>query len=258
MGRIMIIVFEFLFLSAVMAFDMKFDYQIIDGEAKYLENIETNLEKNIVKSHTPAHNDVIESYKIQDFRQGQQLTCLPSINQCRVSDIDREHTVDAGQITEAFIHSWNKGDKSIISADGEVVTEMYYADNHDVIQPTFLKGAVKEFYQNFEYPLYKEKKIPQDAEVYNMTHSTEHRAKRGLDIFNNDCRMKVVYGIDSGRRSNHLRICQRQAMINRVIVFRDCNNVHIISPLVHRCICCSWVTSINLASGDCQCMSMGW
>lgn len=53
--------------------------------------------------------------------------------------------------------------------------EMYYADNHDVVQPTFLKGAVKEFYHNFEYPLYKEKKIPQDAEVYNMTRSTGNK-----------------------------------------------------------------------------------
>ncbi|XP_052090222.1 uncharacterized protein LOC127726809 [Mytilus californianus] len=221
MGRIMMIVFELLFLSAVMAFDMKFDYQIIDGEAKYLENIETNLEKNIVKIHTPAHNDIIESFQIQDFRQGQQLTCLPSINQCRLRDIDRELAIDAGQITEAFIHSWNKGDKSITSADGKVVTEMYYADVHDVIQPTFLKGAVKEFYQDFEYPLYKEKKIPQDAEVYNMTRSTGHRAKRGLVSFNNDCRMKVVYGIDSGRRSNHLRICQRPEYRNGATVLID-------------------------------------
>lgn len=53
--------------------------------------------------------------------------------------------------------------------------EMYYADNHYVVQPTFLKGAVKEFYHNFEYPLYKEKTIPQDAEVYNMTRSTDNK-----------------------------------------------------------------------------------
>lgn len=38
-----------------------------------------------------------------------------------------------------------------------------------------------------------------------------HRAKRGLVSCygRNDCRMKVVYGIDSGRSSNHLRICRR-------------------------------------------------
>ncbi|XP_063402215.1 uncharacterized protein LOC134686478 [Mytilus trossulus] len=152
----------------------------------------------------------------------------------------------------------NKGDKSIISADAEVVTEVYYADVQDVIQPTFLKGAVKEFYQYFEYPLYKEKKIPQDAEVYNMTRSTGHRAKRGFVPFNNDCRMKVVYGFDSGRSSNHLRTCQRPETINGVGVFTDCNNVRITSPLVYQCICCSWVTSINVASGDCRCMSMKW
>lgn len=50
----------------------------------------------------------------------------------------------------------------------------------------------------------------------------------------------------------------RQAIRHGTTVLTDCNNVHITSPLVHRCICCSWVTSINLASGDCRCVRMGW
>ena len=47
----------------------KFDYQISEGNARFVENIETNLGKNIVKIHTPAHNDILESYLMQDFQK---------------------------------------------------------------------------------------------------------------------------------------------------------------------------------------------
>lgn len=52
------------------------------------------------------------------------------------------------------------------------MTEMYYADFDGVIDYNSLGQALKEFYQDFKYPLYKEKKIPQDAIVFNMTDVT--------------------------------------------------------------------------------------
>lgn len=47
----------------------KFDYQISEGRARFTENIETNLARNTVKYYTPAHNDVLESYKMLDFNK---------------------------------------------------------------------------------------------------------------------------------------------------------------------------------------------
>ncbi|CAC5378256.1 unnamed protein product [Mytilus coruscus] len=173
MNRSLMILLNALFFSVVTAFmDMKFGYHVIEGNARYLETIETNLAENTVKIHIPAHNDVMESYQIQDFRQGQQLKCLPSVKQCRLRDIDRESAGNAGQITEGFIHSWNKGDNTINSANEEVVKEMYYVDLDEVIDDNSLARSLKEFYQDFKFPVYKENKIPQDAEILNITRSS--------------------------------------------------------------------------------------
>ncbi|CAC5424297.1 unnamed protein product [Mytilus coruscus] len=212
MDCLLMILINALFPSVVMAnMNMKFDYHIIEGNARYLENIETNLAENTVKIHTPAHNDVIESYQIQDFRQGQQMKCLPSLEQCRLREIDRETAGDAGQVIEGFIHSWNKGDNTINNANKEVVKEMYYVNLDEAIDDKSLVGALKEFYQDFNYPVYKEKKIPQDAEVLNITGHAGGRVKRQVLALRNPCdgqEPKVVFGIDSGRSCNHLKICQ--------------------------------------------------
>ncbi|XP_076078924.1 uncharacterized protein LOC143048969 [Mytilus galloprovincialis] len=256
MGKMAMTLITVLFLSVVTAFnDMKFDYQIIEGKARYLENIETNLEKNIVKIHTPAHNDVMESYQIQDFIQGKQLICLPSINQCRLRDIDRDSAIDSGKVTESFIHSWNKGDNTITSESSVVVTELYYPDFNDVLDDNSLGKALNEFYQHFKYPLYREWKVPKDAEVYNMTHSPQRLVKRDAGVLNHDCNgqaIKTVYGIDSGTHCNHYIMCDSLTRNGRVILDDNCGNIHITSPLVYQCVCCHWVTAID--DEDCACV----
>ncbi|XP_071137206.1 uncharacterized protein [Mytilus edulis] len=173
MARLLMILMNALFLCVVTAdMDMKFDYHVIEGKARYLENVETNLAENTVKIHTPAHNDVMESYQIQDFRQGLQMKCLPSVEQCRLRVIDRTHAADAGQVTEGFIHSWNKGDNTISSDNEKVVKEMYYINLDEVVDVNVLEGALKKFHQDYKYPVYKEKKVPQDAEILHIRSST--------------------------------------------------------------------------------------
>lgn len=63
----------------------------------------------------------------------------------------------------------NKGDNTINSNNEEVKKEMYYIYLDEVFEVTSLEGALKEFYQDLKYPVYKEKKIPLDAEVLNIT-----------------------------------------------------------------------------------------
>ncbi|CAC5411658.1 unnamed protein product [Mytilus coruscus] len=233
--------------------DKKFGYHVIEGNAKYLENIETNLEKNTVKIHNPAHNDVMESYQKQDFRQ-----------QCRLRDIDRETAGDAGQVTEGFIHSWNKGDNTINSANEEVVKEMYYVDLDEVIDDNSLVGALKEFYQDFKYPLYKEKKRPLDAEILNITISAGGRVKRRAVTYSVslECHGQnptIFYGRDSGTSSNHLRICQTTEWRNGQLILPDCGDIQMMSPLIYKCLCCTTVTSIDLTGDNCACpRMMGW
>ncbi|XP_052090101.1 uncharacterized protein LOC127726690 [Mytilus californianus] len=260
MDLLLMILINAFFLSAVMAnMDMKFGYDVIEGNARYSENIETNLEKNVVKIHTPAHNDVMESYQIQDFSQGQQMKCLPSLEQCRLRDIDRATAGDAGQVTEGFIHSWNKGDNTINSENEEVVKEMFYVNLDEVIDVNFLAGALKDFYQDFKYPVYMEKKIPQDAEILNITGSAGGRVKRQMNTLNNECKgkkPKTIFGIDSGRSCNHLKMCQTKELRNGQWILTDCGNTHITSPLVYICVCCPWVTTIDRNGNECACSRM--
>ncbi|XP_063419897.1 uncharacterized protein LOC134705058 [Mytilus trossulus] len=192
-----------LLVSFVTAFDLKFDYQISEGKARFVENIETNLGKNIVKIHTPAHNDILESYLMQDFQKGMQIRCLPSLLQCKLRVIDRKTSSDAGKVTESFVHSWNKGTNSITSINATVVIEMYYVDDKEVVDTVAIGEDLRRFYESFEYPLYLEKKIPSDAEVLNITNSSGRRFKRTFIPLNlNNCKgqqPKQVFGVDTGR-----------------------------------------------------------
>ncbi|VDI75371.1 Hypothetical predicted protein [Mytilus galloprovincialis] len=261
MDRLLMILINAIFLSVVTAnMNMKFGYHIVEEKARYFENIETNLEKNTVKIHTPAHNDVMESYLIQDFRQGQQMKCLPSLRQCRLRDIDRKTAVDAGQTTEAFIHSWNKGDNTINNANEKVVMEMYYADFDEIINDISLRGTLQEFHEDFKYPVYKEKKIPDDSEVLNITRSAGGRVERAVIVITdyscNGLAPKIVFGIDTGRSCNHLKICQSMERRNGRWILTDCGNIQILSPMVYQCLCCPWVTSVNPNGNECDCTRM--
>ncbi|CAG2239356.1 unnamed protein product [Mytilus edulis] len=246
-------------VSFVTAFDLKFDYQIREGNARFVENIETNLGKNIVKIHTPAHNDVLESYLMQDFQKGKQIRCLPSLRQCRLRDIDRKTSSDAGKVTESYVHSWNKGTNSISSTNATVIKEMYYVDGEEVVNTVELGEDLRTFYESFEYPLYIEKNIPSDAKVLNIASSSGRRFKRQFQSLNNGCDgqdPKRVFGVDSGRSCNYLKICEEVAVVNGNRVFTDCDNVHITSPLAYVCVCCPWVTVINPKGSECTCTKM--
>lgn len=48
---------------------------------------------------------------------------------------------------------------------------MYYINLDEVVNVNSLEGALEEFYQDFKYPVYKEKEIPDGAEILKITHS---------------------------------------------------------------------------------------
>ncbi|XP_063444131.1 uncharacterized protein LOC134724803 [Mytilus trossulus] len=247
-----------LLVSFIAAFDLKFDYQVSEGRARFVENIETNLGKNIVKIHTPAHNDVLESHLMQDFQKGKQIRCLPSLHQCRLRDIDRQTSADAGQVTESYVQSWNKGTNSISSNNAIVIRELYFVDGEKVTDTVSLGEDLREFYESFEYPLYIEKKIPSDAGVLNITNYSERRLKRvfkTLQPCDNGQPPETVYGISTGMSCNYLKICGDTLQnVNGNYVLQGCENVHITSPLAYMCSCCSPVTEIN--TNTCQCTKM--
>lgn len=38
--------------------------------------------------------------------QGKQITCYPSLHQCKLRDINKKTAVEPGLLTESFVHSW--------------------------------------------------------------------------------------------------------------------------------------------------------
>lgn len=44
----------------------------------------------------------------------------------------------------------------------------------------------------------------------------------------------------------------KRRRINGQWILTDCGNIQITSPMVYQCICCPWVTSIDL-TGDTEC-----
>ncbi|CAC5373125.1 unnamed protein product [Mytilus coruscus] len=130
--------------------------------------------------------------------------------------------------------SCNKGDTTITSENSEVITELYYVNFNEVLDNTSLEEALKEFYQHFKYPLYKERKVSHDAEVYNMTHFTGSRVKRAFHSLSDFCNgegMKTVYGVDSGSSCIRLKLCKGK---EETLV--DCGNEHITAPMIYQCL----------------------
>lgn len=74
-------------------------------------------------------------------------------------------------INQNILFYQNKGDNTINNANEKVVMEMYYADFDEIINDISLRGTLQEFHEDFKYPVYKEKKIPDDSEVLNITRS---------------------------------------------------------------------------------------
>lgn len=253
------IVFAIATLVTCQNSDMNFDMEIKEGKARFVEKIRTNLQQNTVRYDVPAHNNVFETHKMQDFKSGLQITCLPKLEQCRLRTIAGSVAAPAGNLTESIVHSWNQGINSISHDESVVVTEYYYLESK--INDTFGMGKdLRKFLDSFGYPLYKEVKVPEDATIMNITSRGPTRVKRQMQTLNNDCNgegFKTVYGVDSGASCNYLKICQDVREVNQQYVFADCNNVHITSPLVYRCQCCPAATSIVVNGNQCACSKMG-
>ena len=57
---------------------------------------------------------------------------------------------------------------------------MYYLEGDEILDTVFLGDDLRQFYEEFEYPLYREKMISSGAEVLNITRSV---GKSLLSIF---------------------------------------------------------------------------
>ncbi|XP_052097997.1 uncharacterized protein LOC127732853 [Mytilus californianus] len=262
MRWIIMILTNILCLLVVTAYEMKLGYQIKDGNVIYEKELETNREMNVLKIHILAHNEVMESYSMQDFQKGQQITCIPSLHQCRFREIKTENNAGASLIMETFIQSlFNKG-YSKPEAHTTIGRELFHMDKNEMVDQYILEEDLREFYHGFGFPLYKEKKILNDAKIFNITRfKAGRRVKRSFTRLEVDCYGQyptVKYGVISGTSSNRIKICNGAARINGQMVFPDCDNVSITSSLVRMCVCCPYVTYIDLTRDDCACTEMGF
>ncbi|CAC5394853.1 unnamed protein product [Mytilus coruscus] len=238
-------------LLVVTAYDVKLGYLINDGKASYEKEMETNREMNILKIHTLAHNEVLETYSMQNFQKGQQITCIPSLKQCIFRENKAERNADANLIMETFI---------ISEAHSTIGGELFHVDKDEMVDTIILEEHLREFYHGFGFPLYKENEILNDAKIFNIRNlKTGRRVKRALIAFPTECygqNPTMKYGISSGTSSNRLQMCNRVGRLNGRMVFLDCDNVSINSPRAYMCVCCPYVTYIDTTRNDCACTRM--
>ncbi|CAC5408503.1 unnamed protein product [Mytilus coruscus] len=174
MSWITMILTNVLCVLVVTAYDMKLGYQIKDGNVIYEKELETNREINVLKIHTLAHNEVMESYSMQDFQKFNKVNSKPEA-----------HT--------------------------SIGRELFHMDKDEMVDTNILEEDLREFYHGFGFPLYKEKKILNDAKILIITNfKTGKRVKRSFTRLEIDCygqNPTVKYGIASETSSNRLQIC---------------------------------------------------
>ncbi|CAG2237370.1 unnamed protein product [Mytilus edulis] len=163
---ILFLAFSLLFISGL-AYQLKFDLNIKEGNARFVENIETDLQQNTVRYDVPAHNDVYETHRLQDFKAGLQVTCFPALKHCRMREMKSTTVANAGNLTESLVHSWNQGVNSISSADSVLVKEYFIWTVR--LLTHFYGEKLRYFYQSFEYPLFREIRVPNEGRLVNMT-----------------------------------------------------------------------------------------
>ncbi|VDI45416.1 Hypothetical predicted protein [Mytilus galloprovincialis] len=137
--------------------------------------METNRHMNVLKIHTFPHNDVKESYLMQDFQKGQQITCFPSLYQCTFHEFRIENDTDTSLITAAIIQSMLNSKQT---AKSTIRKELYHIDETEIGDTNILGKDLKQFYLRFGFPLFREKTLQHEAEILNQPNNTGTHFKR--------------------------------------------------------------------------------
>ena len=242
-------------VAVVTASKFDFEIEVLEKHTRFSQKIATDLNENQVFYDTPAHNDVFESHVIQDFKQGLQLSCVTSLRECHLTDIDLENYPNAGNTTEGIVHMWNKGVNSIVDEASTLVEHKLILTGTEIVNTAFLSLEMRSMLTKFGFPLYKAEPIPKDAVVEKLKYAPRHKRQTGgLNQF--DCgtqEPEVKYGYTDGRSCNHLFLCQPRTDSNGGVT---CGNRHITVNLFYRCLCCPGHFTLNDPK-NCQCFRFG-
>ncbi|KAK3083713.1 hypothetical protein FSP39_001933, partial [Pinctada imbricata] len=145
-----------------------FDIHVLEKQARYVQKIQTELNTDHVYYHTPAHNHVLESHRMQDFTRDYQVTCIPALKECHLAKIDQINYPNAGNLTEAIVHMWNKGVNSIVDETADVIDHKLIRTGNEIINTAFLSQKMRDLVAKFGYPLYMTKPVPKDAVIHRI------------------------------------------------------------------------------------------
>ncbi|XP_062604263.1 uncharacterized protein LOC134266048 [Saccostrea cucullata] len=168
-----VFVLSLLFCQCI-ANQLNFEIGVIEKGTRYIQKVQTNLYTNHVYYSTPAHNDIAESHKIQDFNKGMQITCIPSLQECHLMSIDTTTYQNAGNLTESIVHMWNNGINTIVDENSTLIQQHVTLFGTEIINTAFLSQEMRKMLQTFRYPLYRTKLIPDGAAIVNYPLKANH------------------------------------------------------------------------------------
>ncbi|XP_062595240.1 uncharacterized protein LOC134256571 [Saccostrea cucullata] len=216
-----------------------FHIPVLENANIFNQMIRTNLIDDVVEFHTPAHNEILETFKIQDFKQGLQAFCMPAKHECFVSHLNKSHYPNAGHMMEGFAHVWNNGLNWMTSKNTQTIQQRWIK-THSAIPNT--STHINKFLALHGFPVYKLEKIPDDAVLLK---DVSHR--RDLIDADKQCAPGIRpirrYGYTKTGGCDWLYFCPTSTETSRTQVKTNigCENKHITDQIFYSCLCCPGV-----------------
>ncbi|XP_062588957.1 uncharacterized protein LOC134250616 [Saccostrea cucullata] len=218
---------------------------IREKSAIFNQEISTNLIEDVVEFHTPAHNNVLETFKIQDFKNNVQAFCMPQKKECFVSELNRTHYPNAGQMMESFAHVWNT---DVIGMDSEHTHTLHqrWYKSAAVQSLSEFSTRMRQFLHSYGYPIFQLKKIEDDALILEDDTDIVSRPERTLIPNNKQCDPGVTpvrrYGYTLTNGCDWLYFCDTTTNVlegNHLgTQINGCTNTHVRDQVFYSCLCC--------------------
>ncbi|VDI55656.1 Hypothetical predicted protein [Mytilus galloprovincialis] len=241
-----------------------FDLHVAEKGALFDQSIDTDIINDIIYYHTPAHNDLDEMYKVQDFKHNIEVSCYPSKLECYKTYLDRTVYKDATETTESLVKGYKYNGNQI---SGEEPTSVFLKNwyKKGVILDLNLLGSksAKEFVEGFGFQLHEVGLIPENSEILQNTNTTTgERKKRQLVSMDcaNGAEPTIKYGYTNTQGCDWLYVCEPtlsnegNGISEELELELDCPRSHVRDRVYMTCLCCP---EHNTASA-CYCQAMNY
>ncbi|VDI01329.1 Hypothetical predicted protein [Mytilus galloprovincialis] len=217
---------------------LDYDINVIEGKARFLQRIQSNIYDNVVYYHNPKHNDISETHMMQDFTRGLQISCWPELHQCFIGDIDKTLYPDPGTTIQSIGHMWSKGINSMNGDNAHTTHKYWIVNGTEITDFVHLGSHLRDLVTKFNYPLFPISYLPSNAEFItgNFPTNTHKRQMTNTATCSDGSFPSPKYGWTNGR-CDYLNFCKYIGVVGGHEKY-DCGNNHVVGRQAFTCFCC--------------------